>query len=82
MFLNGRCFQSDKAASLDIQTADYTSQSFFPYTVSAPGAQPLVHGFISSNRITDFVQSYKLKIIQKLVPGLRKEGYSETPENG
>ena len=40
-----------------------------------------MHGFISSNRITDFVQSYKLKIVQNLVPGLRKEGYTESPEN-
>jgi len=55
-----------------------TSLSFFPYTPSEPGARPLVHGFISSNRIADLVQSYKFKIIQKLVPGLRKEGYTES----
>src|SRR5882724_10101144 len=44
------------------------------------GVQPLVHGFISSNRIADFVQSYKLKVVQKLVPGLRKEGYTESTQ--
>jgi len=40
-----------------------------------------VHGFISSNRIADFVFQLKVKIIQKLTPGLRKEGYVETSED-
>lgn len=39
-----------------------------------------MHGFISSNRIADFVSQLKLKVIQKLVPGLRKEGYTEETE--
>lgn len=36
-----------------------------------------MHCYISSNRVADFVSQFKLKIIQKLVPGLRKDGYSE-----
>jgi len=76
--INAIAVESDKAASLDIQTSDYTSASFFPYTPSEAGAQPIVHGFISSHRVADFVQSYKLKVIQKLVPGLRKDGYTES----
>ncbi|KAF8592636.1 hypothetical protein K439DRAFT_1504293 [Ramaria rubella] len=79
--VNAIAVESDKAASLDIQTADFTSPSFFPHTLSEAGAQPLVHGFISSNRVSDFIQSYKLKIVQKLVPGLRKEGYTESTED-
>lgn len=79
--VNAIAVESDKAASLDVQTTDYTSASFFPYNPSVDGAQPLVHGFISSNRVTDFVQSYKLNVLQKLVPGLRKEGYTESPED-
>ena len=71
--------QSDKAATLDISTDDYSSPSFFPYDASASDAQPLVHGFISSNRIADLMAQFNLKIVQKLMPGLRKEGYSEDP---
>ncbi|KAF8528805.1 PI31 proteasome regulator N-terminal-domain-containing protein [Hysterangium stoloniferum] len=80
--INAIAVESDKIASLDIRTDDYTSASFFPYKVSAPESQPLVHGFISSNRLADLVQAYKFKIIQKLVPGLRKEGYTEATDEG
>ncbi|KAK0453907.1 PI31 proteasome regulator N-terminal-domain-containing protein [Armillaria borealis] len=53
------------------------SASFFPYDIDASDAQPLVHGFISSSRVADFVTQLKLKVIQALVPGLRKERYTE-----
>lgn len=69
--------QSDKVASLDISTSDFISSSFFPHELAAQDAAPLVHGFISSNRVADFVSQFKLMIIQKLAPGLRKEGYQE-----
>jgi proteasome inhibitor subunit 1 (PI31) len=74
-------YQSEKAASLDISTNDFVSPSFFPHDPSAPNAAPLVHGFISSNRIADFMFQLKVKIIQKLTPGLRKEGYVEESED-
>ncbi|KAH8986164.1 hypothetical protein EDB83DRAFT_2484756 [Lactarius deliciosus] len=40
---------------------------------------PLIHGYISSNRVADFLDQLKLKIIQNLMPGLHKEGYTEGP---
>lgn len=69
--------QSDKVATLDISTPDFTSPSFYPYHMDASNQQPLVYGFISSNRVTDFISQFKLKIVQKLLPGLQKEGYIE-----
>ncbi|TFK76033.1 hypothetical protein BDN72DRAFT_786314 [Pluteus cervinus] len=75
--VNAIAVESDKVASLDIATNDFTSSSFFPHDLGAEDAAPLVHGFISSNRVTDFVSQLKLVVIQKLVPGLRKEGYQE-----
>ena len=72
--------QSDKAAKLDIPTNDFTSPSFFPHDLSATSPPPLVHGFISSNRIDDFVAQFKLTTVQKLIPGLRKDGYAEQAE--
>ncbi|TFK43395.1 PI31 proteasome regulator N-terminal-domain-containing protein [Crucibulum laeve] len=77
---NAIAVESDKIASLDIATKDFTSPSFYPYNLDSPNGQSLVHGFISSNRVSDFVAQFKLKIIQKLIPGLQKEGYTEDVE--
>ncbi|KIJ70227.1 hypothetical protein HYDPIDRAFT_78406 [Hydnomerulius pinastri MD-312] len=79
--INAIAVESDKSSSLDVATNDFTSPSFYPHDAAKPDAPPLVHGFISSNRITDFVSQFKLKIVQKLVPGLRKEGYAEEAED-
>ena len=68
--------QSDKVATLDIATADFTSISFFPYNIETSN-EPLVHGFISSNRVADLLSQYKLAIVQNIMPGLRKDGYTE-----
>ena len=70
--------QSEKTANLDIATNDFVSPSFYPCDLASANAQPLVHGFISSNRITDLMSSVQLQIIQKLIPGLRKNGYTES----
>jgi hypothetical protein len=78
--INAIAAESDKAASLDISTADFTSESFFPHDLTSSDAAPLIHGFISSARVSDLTSQLKLKIFQKLVPGLRKEGYSEVSE--
>ena len=72
-----RTVQDDNTASLDISTNDFTSSSFFPHEI---GSTPLVHGFISSNRITDLISQFKLKIISRILPALRKEGYVEQSE--
>lgn len=72
--------QSERTASLDISTNDFVSPSFYPYDLSAANTSPLVHGFISSHRVSDLMSQFKLKIVAKLMPGLRKEGYSEQPE--
>ncbi|KAL0949685.1 hypothetical protein HGRIS_009722 [Hohenbuehelia grisea] len=80
--INAIAVESDKAASLDISTNDFVSPSFYPHEIAAENAEPLVHGFISSSRITDLIGQFKLKIIQRLVPGLRKEGYTEETSEG
>ena len=69
--------QDDKTASLNISTNDFTSPSFFPHQIDAA---PLVHGFISSNRIADLMSQFKLKIVSHILPALHKEGYVEQSE--
>ncbi|KAI8979785.1 PI31 proteasome regulator N-terminal-domain-containing protein [Mycotypha africana] len=66
----------NKTAILDVLTEDYTSESFYPY--DSTKNEPLVHGFISSSRFEDFIKSYKLNILQRLIPGLNKPGYEDT----
>ncbi|KAJ7047495.1 PI31 proteasome regulator N-terminal-domain-containing protein [Mycena alexandri] len=78
--INAIALESDKASSLDIATNDFVSPSFYPHDLSASDANPLIHGFISSNRVADLMSQFQLKIIQKLVPGLRKDGYTESED--
>ncbi|PPQ99029.1 hypothetical protein CVT24_003589 [Panaeolus cyanescens] len=77
--INAIALESDKVATLDVSTDDFTSKSFYPCDLGAEG-RVLIHGFISSHRISDLISQLKLKIISKLIPGLRKEGYSEVED--
>ncbi|KAF8665669.1 hypothetical protein AX16_000122 [Volvariella volvacea WC 439] len=74
--VNAIASETDKVLSLDMPTNDFVSPSFFPHEIGA-GDTPLIHGFISSNRVADLMSQFKLMVVQKLVPGLRKEGYQE-----
>ncbi|RDB22635.1 Proteasome inhibitor PI31 subunit [Hypsizygus marmoreus] len=79
--INAIAVESDKVASLDLSTNDFVSPSFFPHDLGAEGnGHPLVYGFVSSNRVADLTSQIKLKILQKLIPGLRKEGYTEVTD--
>ncbi|KAF8165204.1 PI31 proteasome regulator N-terminal-domain-containing protein [Crassisporium funariophilum] len=78
--VNAIALESDKVATLDVSTNDFTSPSFYPHDLEASNASPLVHGFISSNRVSDLMSQFKLKIIQNLLPGLQKEGYTEVAD--
>ncbi|KAK0554226.1 hypothetical protein OC846_000935 [Tilletia horrida] len=82
MLIHALAIEDNKTSTLDIQVADYTSASFFPYpkaqaSSSSGTSEPLIHGFISSSRVKDLASLFKINIIQKLVPGLQKEGYAE-----
>ncbi|KZT62912.1 hypothetical protein CALCODRAFT_489446 [Calocera cornea HHB12733] len=78
--IHGRSLESPATASVEITIADYTSASFWPWE-NKDGAQPLVHGFISSNRVADFTSLVKVGLVAKLAPGLEKEGLETTTTN-
>ncbi|GJJ07317.1 hypothetical protein Clacol_001518 [Clathrus columnatus] len=78
--INAIAIESDKVVTFDVKTEDYTSQSFFPFRLSEENGSSLAQGYITSNRVADFIQGFKFKVLQKLIPGLRKEGYSDTIE--
>ncbi|CAE7224720.1 unnamed protein product [Rhizoctonia solani] len=69
--------EDDKTKSFEITTQDFTSASYFPHDAQSTD-KPLVHGYISSSRVTDLIALFKITVIQPLLPGLRKEGYQES----
>lgn len=80
--INGIGLGDDKVHSLDVQVQDYVSESSTPFTVptevsQAEYASSVQRLFISEGRIADFASLIKLKVIQNLAPGLRKEGYED-----
>ncbi|KAF2708798.1 hypothetical protein K504DRAFT_477236 [Pleomassaria siparia CBS 279.74] len=73
----------DKTTNFEVVVKDYLSESNLPVTVeegTSTGdlAKTLQDVFISSGRLSDLGALLKLSVIQKLAPGLHKEGYEET----
>jgi proteasome inhibitor subunit 1 (PI31) len=71
----GVAVEDDKTTSFDIKTDDFTSPSFFPWTTD--NEQNVINGFIAQNRLKDLAGLFKINILQKLIPGLNKTGYTE-----
>ncbi|KAL2051705.1 hypothetical protein ABVK25_008119 [Lepraria finkii] len=81
--INGLGIGDDKVHTSDVLVKDFVSESSVPYTVSPSegpneAAERLRSLFISVGRMTDAASLLKLQIIQKLAPGLRKEGYEDS----
>lgn len=79
--IHGVALQGSRTSTLEIPLSDYFSPSFFPYPSSSGDNEPLVNGYISSSRLKDLVIAFKTQILQTLVPGLRKQGYTEDASN-
>ena len=81
--VNGMGIGDDKVHTFDIQTSEFLSLSSFPFTSSTDSepsqiSKSLQDLFISAGRVADLASLFKLKIIQKLAPGLQKEGYEDS----
>ncbi|CAG8567036.1 8124_t:CDS:2, partial [Funneliformis mosseae] len=76
--IHGMGIEDNKTTTLELITDDYTSPSFFPYTSEKYHEEPMINGYISTSRIKDLINLYKINIVQKLIPGLNKPGYEET----
>ncbi|KAA8650959.1 proteasome inhibitor PI31 family protein [Aspergillus tanneri] len=66
----------DKPTSFDVTANDFISPSSLPISSSAdlPPAR-LSEVFISPSRLNDLIALFKINVIQKLAPGVYKEGY-------
>ena len=76
----------DKTCSFDITARDYVSEGNLPVTPMGEGQSEaeaqriLTNVFISTGRLSDLGSLMRINVIQKLAPGLHKEGYEETRE--
>lgn len=75
----GVAVEDDKTTSFDIKTDDFTSPSFFPWTKD--DGKDVINGFIAKNRLKDLAGLFKINILQKLIPGLNKSGYTEEQQS-
>ncbi|KAI9754456.1 MAG: hypothetical protein M4579_004684 [Chaenotheca gracillima] len=77
---------ADRTTSFDINVKDYVSDASLPFERSIEDQsleeiqQKLQAIFITPARIMDLSTLFKLKVLQKLMPSLQKEGYEESPE--
>ncbi|KAL6230126.1 PI31 proteasome regulator N-terminal-domain-containing protein [Aspergillus navahoensis] len=64
----------DRTTSFDVPVRDYISGSALPLSSSADLTTSLREVFISGSRLMDLISLFKINVIQKLAPGLYKEG--------
>lgn len=75
--INALALGDDRTSSFDLPVKDYISGSAVPLPVTENIAGALQDVFISSARLNDLIGLFKINVIQKLAPGLYKEGYED-----
>ncbi|GAA6017036.1 hypothetical protein JCM11491_006137 [Sporobolomyces phaffii] len=78
LMIVGNAVDSSRSSSFEILKTDYLS----PTSLSAAHPLPVSDlspskPFSTPTRLDDLIHLYRLNVLQKLVPGLRKEGYTE-----
>lgn len=85
--IRGLAVGDERIVRLEVTPRDYVSGSAFPLriTIDADGNEDrsdlpskLQNVFISPERMADLAALLKINIIQKLIPGLQKEGYEDS----
>lgn len=73
----------DKTTTFDLPAKDYISESSLPLSKTADTSTTstaLGNVFISPARLTDLIGLFKINVIQKLAPGLQKDGYEDSSQ--
>ncbi|KAL8854383.1 MAG: hypothetical protein Q9221_000870 [Calogaya cf. arnoldii] len=81
--INGIAIDDDKVHTVEVPIKDFVSQSSLPFTADPKDSaehneSKLANVFISPGRVADLGAMIKIQIIQKVAPGLQKEGYEES----
>ncbi|KAI2636083.1 PI31 proteasome regulator N-terminal-domain-containing protein [Xylaria nigripes] len=88
--IRGLAMNDDRIARAEVVIKDFVSNGALPVRIKmTPGGtedrsdlrQKFHDVFISESRITDLANLIKIRIVQKLLPALQKEGYEETPDD-
>lgn len=70
----------DKTAAFEVKVQDYVSEGTIKESNSTSDMHSAVKDiFISPGRMADLSSLFKVNIIQRLAPGIHKEGYQDTP---
>lgn len=78
--VNALALGDDRTSSFDLPVKDYISGSALPLQSTENLTDALRDVFISPSRLTDLIGLFKINVIQKLAPGLYKEGYEDTSQ--
>ncbi|KAJ5097937.1 Proteasome Inhibitor PI31 [Penicillium argentinense] len=76
--VNALALGDDRTSSFDLPVKDYISGSALPLSTTENITSAVHNVFISSARLVDLIGLFKINVIQKLAPGLYKEGYEDT----
>ncbi|KAL7752565.1 hypothetical protein RI367_002099 [Sorochytrium milnesiophthora] len=68
--------EDGKIATMDIRMEDYLTSDAMD-TSQYPMAAPDISKLLKRDKVDDLLYSFKIGVIQKLIPGLGKEGYEE-----
>lgn len=67
----------DKTVSFEVKVQDYVSEESLKASSDSDFGSKIQDIFISPGRMTELSSLFQLNIIQKLVPGIHKEGYED-----
>jgi hypothetical protein len=73
----GVALGDDKTASFEVKAQDYVSEGSMKGSAESKSDSKIQEIFISPGRMTDLSSLFRLNIIQKLAPGIHKEGYED-----
>ena len=82
--IHGIGMGDDKTTTFEVTSKDFVSEAALPSspTSSSTSEDDAIHAvtnvYISPSRLTDLGSGLRLNVIQRLVPGLQKEGYEDT----
>ncbi|KAI9660259.1 MAG: hypothetical protein M1831_003567 [Alyxoria varia] len=82
--IHGIGMGDDKTTTFEVTSKDYVSEAALPSSPTASSASEedaidtISNVYISPSRLTDLGSGLRLNVIQRLVPGLQKEGYEDT----
>ncbi|SMR58712.1 unnamed protein product [Zymoseptoria tritici ST99CH_1E4] len=82
--VNAMGLGDDRTCTFDLKATDFVSEGNLPLTIEGTNKdeadKKVIDTFISVGRLSDLGSLMRVKLIQKLVPSLNKEGYEEEQE--